>query len=60
MMANTLNLKIKCVKNDGYPASLEIGRVYDGMRLSRGGFGVKDESGEIYAYQESFFEIVDN
>lgn len=57
-MGNTFTLRLRCIKNDGYPAALEIGRVYDGLRLKRGGFGVRDESGEVYGYPESWFEIV--
>jgi hypothetical protein len=52
-----------CVKNDGYPASLEVRKVYqvipdaaaDKQRLVR----VIDESGEDYLYPQKFFVPVE-
>jgi hypothetical protein len=51
-----------CVNNDGYPASLELRKVYrvipDEVADSRGFVRVVDESGEDYLYpQESFVPI---
>ena len=51
-----------CVKNEGYPASLEIRKVYqslsDPVATSRGFVRVVDESGEDYLYpSESFVAI---
>lgn len=53
----TLNLK--CVNNDGYPSSLEIGKIYKGAEAQRGAFAVIDESGEAYAYSRKRFELAD-
>lgn len=51
-----------CVNNDGYPASLELRKVYrvipDEVARTRGFVRVVDESGEDYVYpQESFVPI---
>lgn len=52
-----------CVCNDGYPAALELHRIYrmlpdaqaEGYGLAR----IVDESGEGYLYPEEFFQAVD-
>lgn len=48
-----------CVKNDGYPASLEIRKVYqavpDATAAERHYVRVIDESGEDYLYPEAYF-----
>ena len=48
-----------CIRNDGYPASLEPRKVYqalsDDMAASRGFVRVIDESGEDYLFPEDFF-----
>ena len=48
-----------CMKNEGYPASLEIRKVYqslpDPVAASRGFVRVVDESGEDYLYPSAFF-----
>ncbi len=51
-----------CLKNEGYPASLEIGKLYrvipDDAASKHGYIRVVDESGEDYAYStERFFLI---
>jgi len=54
---------VLCVKNDGYPASLEIHKVYQALadedaaehRLVR----IIDESGEDYLFPASFFVAVE-
>jgi hypothetical protein len=51
-----------CIKNDGYVASLEIGKLYrlirDDQAEAHGFWRVVDESGEDYAYaQDRFFRI---
>jgi hypothetical protein len=54
---------VLCVNNDGYPASLEVCKVYrrlpdraaEAHKLSR----VIDESGEDYLYPESLFVAID-
>jgi hypothetical protein len=52
-----------CVKNDGYPASLEVRKVYralpDPVAASRGFVRVVDESGEDYLYPSECFVAVD-
>lgn len=48
-----------CVSNDGYPASLELRKVYrilpDQLAATRHYVRVVDESGEDYLYPEDFF-----
>ena len=50
---------VLCVRNDGYPASLLVRRLYefvpDRNAASRGLIRVVDESGEDYLYPEKFF-----
>ncbi len=54
---------VVCLKNDGYPASLEVRKLYKVLpddqaarhRLVR----VVDESGEDYLYPESFFAVIE-
>jgi hypothetical protein len=52
-----------CVKNEGYPASLEVRKVYqaltDPVATSRGFVRVVDESGEDYLYPPEFFVTVE-
>ena len=52
-----------CVKNDGYPASLEVRKVYralpDPVAASRGFVRVVDESGEDYLYPSGYFVAVE-
>jgi len=51
-----------CVGNEGYPASLEVRKVYraisDPVAASRGFVRVVDESGEDYLYPSSLFVAV--
>ena len=48
-----------CVKNDGYPVSLELRKVYqtvpDDWAARHGQIRVVDESGEDYLYPIEFF-----
>jgi hypothetical protein len=48
-----------CVQNDGYPASLELWKVYrvvpDGKAARHQLIRVIDESGEDYLYSGSYF-----
>ncbi len=50
---------VLCVRNDGYPASLLVRRLYervaDRTAAARGLVRVVDESGEDYLYPEKFF-----
>jgi hypothetical protein len=52
-----------CIKNDGYPASLEVRKVYqaiaDVSAARRGYVSVVDESGEDYLYPETYFVPID-
>lgn len=54
---------LMCVNNDGYPASLEVRKVYrmlpDPVAGSRGFVRVVDESGEDYLYPSGFFVPLD-
>ena len=56
---STTNSYLLCVRNDGYPASLLVRRLYervpDRNATARGLFRVVDESGEDYLYPEKFF-----
>ncbi len=57
------NQYVLCVKNDGYPASLEVRKVYrtlpDAAALAKGFVRVIDESEEDYLYPEANFVAVD-
>jgi hypothetical protein len=52
-----------CVKNEGYPASLKVRKVYqsvpDARASERGFVRVTDESGEDYLYPWDFFVAVE-
>jgi hypothetical protein len=51
-----------CLNNEGYPASLEVGKVYrvipDEEAAAHGYVRVIDESGEDYAYSAERFYLV--
>ena len=51
-----------CLNNEGYAASLEIGKVYRVIQndeaASHGYIRVTDESGEDYAYTASRFHLI--
>ena len=51
-----------CLSNDGYPASLEVGKLYriieDEEASSEGLLRVIDESGEDYAFASERFHLV--
>lgn len=48
-----------CERNDGYPASLELGRTYpvlpDPQAAEHGLLRIVDESGEDYLYPQEYF-----
>jgi hypothetical protein len=50
---------VVCINNEGYPASLEIRKLYqtipDERAARQGHVRVIDESGEDYLYPESYF-----
>jgi hypothetical protein len=52
-----------CVKNDNYPVSLEVRKVYraipDEVAAARHFVRVIDESGEDYLYPDSYFVAID-
>jgi hypothetical protein len=52
-----------CVKNDDYPASLEVRKVYrmipDEAAAARQFVRVVDESGDDYLYPESYFVAIE-
>jgi hypothetical protein len=47
-----------CVKNDDYPASLELRKIYQFMRDSAAARRVVDESGEDYLYPDDYFVAI--
>ncbi len=52
-------LKVKCIQNDGYKASLTIGRTYNAKVGQAGALGVWDNENECYGYPWEYFEIVE-
>lgn len=52
-----------CLNNEGYPASLEVGKVYrvipDAEAAAHGYLRVIDESGEDYAFTACRFHIIE-
>jgi hypothetical protein len=53
---------VVCVKNDGYPASLEKRKIYrtapDASAAAHGLIRVVDESGEDYLYPSDYFSPI--
>jgi hypothetical protein len=53
---------VVCIRNDGYPASLEIHKIYrvlpDHEAAADGDLRVIDESGEDYLYPASYFAAI--
>jgi hypothetical protein len=51
-----------CLENEGYPASLEVGKLYrvvpDQDAAAHGYVRVVDESGEDYAFTASRFHLI--
>ena len=55
---------IKCIDNNRYPASLELGKIYEAREIPDDPwleeyFYVTDESGEEYIYPRNMFEVVE-
>jgi hypothetical protein len=54
---------VVCIKNDGYPASLEVRKIYRVLPDDRAGLHqlvrVIDESGEDYLYPEDYFTPIE-
>lgn len=50
---------VRCIRNDGYPVSLEVGRTYqvvpDADATPEDEIRVIDESGEDYLYPADYF-----
>ena len=65
-MSRTIAKKTRfvvCVRNTGYPASLELRKIYqalpDADAETHGLVRVVDESGEDYLYPEKFFRALE-
>jgi hypothetical protein len=65
-MKKTRNRSIQfaiCLNNEGYPASLEVGKLYrvisDDEAAAHGYIRVIDESGEDYAFTASRFHVIE-
>lgn len=55
---------VKCIKNDGYEASLQIGKIYKTLPTTKlessdGLMRVIDNEGEDYLYDQHYFESID-
>ena len=50
---------VVCIRNDGYPVSLELHKIYrvlpDGKAKKHGDLRIVDESGEDYLYPADWF-----
>jgi hypothetical protein len=64
-MKNTADQTLQfalCLDNEGYPASLEVGKLYrvipDEEAAAHGYIRVIDESGEDYAFKSNRFHMV--
>jgi hypothetical protein len=61
-MAKTSKQLVICVKNEGYPASLEKRKIYVALRdpvaEKHGQLRIIDESGEDYIYPKTYFLTV--
>ena len=54
----TLMKYVVCVKNEDYPASLEVGKIYrtlPDVAAKHSLIRILDESGEDYLYPDAFF-----
>jgi hypothetical protein len=60
--SQTLQFAI-CLNNEGYPASLEVGKLYrvipDDEAAAHGYIRIIDESGEDYAFTASRFHVIE-
>ncbi len=56
---NSKKAYVVCVKNEGYPASLELRKIYEALQDSKAAeynhLRIIDESGEDYLYPADFF-----
>jgi len=62
-MARTSKELVICLKNEGYPVSLERRKLYvalpDAKAAERGQLRIIDESGEDYLYPRDFFAAIE-
>jgi hypothetical protein len=62
MQQQTVKFAI-CLNNEGYPASLEVGKLYrlipDNEAAAHGYIRVVDESGEDYAFTADRFHVIE-
>ena len=62
-MKNEITHFALCLNNDGYPASLEVGKLYrvidDEQATAENLLRVVDESGEDYAFASNRFHILE-
>ena len=70
-MINTIAVKeqkletrfVVCIRDEGYPASLELRKIYQVVPDARAGerrhIRVIDESGEDYLYPADYFVVID-
>lgn len=59
-LARGLILTVKCVRNDGYPCSLTVGKLYKGSVSQFNALAVNDnENNGAYIYDWNMFEIVE-
>ena len=62
-MATTRKTFVVCVRNEGYPASLELRKIYQSLPDSEAGrhgqIRIIDESGEDYLYPARFFSEIE-
>ena len=60
---NSKKMFVVCIKNEGYVASLELRKIYEGIPDERAAehqmIRVVDESGEDYLYPSDFFIPLD-
>lgn len=64
-MKNTIDQTLQfalCLDNEGYPASLEVGKLYrvvqDDDATAHGYIRIIDESGEDYAFTANRFHVI--
>ena len=53
-------MKIKCINNESYRISLELGKVYDAKKIADHFYALVDETGEEYGFPHALFEIIDD
>ena len=51
---------VKCINNDRYKVSLELGKEYEAEAIDGAFYGLIDETGEEYGFPAQLFEVVAN